>query len=269
MMSATWNSYRFVVAPIFTQSAFRVVGVSCHQSLEVGLVRQLSWPCSQTTGADIDRCPTVGDHPSSVVHITTTLAHGDVVERVRNGEHKLATLIGFLCLSFVDYFLSMNRICRPAITRKVFFFPHVQQVLSVACLSGFPSLRLLFAFAFCLCFCLGLPVTRDVRPCSRIWRRCLDFISEVTIFNRVYLSANWKNSRKSSMVLRNGQLTIGHLIWQKEEDQRKGFNIALNPNSSEHFLFFRAIQGHSLILHCKTMYCCRRTSPSTSTTSGI
>ena len=149
MMSATWNSYRFVVAPIFTQSAFRVVGVSCHQSLEVGLVRQLSWPCSQTTGADIDRCPTVGDHPSSVVHFTTTLAHGDVVERVRNGEHKLATLISILCLNFVDYFLSIASVDQQS-REKCFFFPHVQQVLSVVCLSGFPSLRLLFAFAFAL-----------------------------------------------------------------------------------------------------------------------
>ena len=35
------------------------------------------------------------------------------------------------------------------------------------------------------------------------------------------------------MVLRSGQ------------DQRKGFNILVKPNSSEHFLYFRAIQEHS------------------------
>ena len=39
-----------------------------------------------------------------------------------------------------------------------------------------------------------------------------------------------KNSRQSSMVLRNGQVR---------------FQYCLNPNSSKHFLYFRAIQGHS------------------------
>ena len=44
---------------------------------------------------------------------------------------------------------------------------------------------------------------------------------------------------------RNGhQLTIGSLFWQREEDQRKGFKCCLNPNSSTHILYFRAIQGH-------------------------
>ena len=36
---------------------------------------------------------------------------------------------------------------------------------------------------------------------------------------------SWKNSRKSSMVLCTGQLTIGYIFRQKEEDQRKGYNI--------------------------------------------
>ena len=156
MMSATWNSYRFVVAPIFTQSAFRVVGVSCHQSLEVGLVRQLSWPCSQTTGTDIDRCPTVGDHPSSVVHITTTLAHGDVVERVRNGEHKLATLIGFLCLNFVDYFLSIIASVHQQSREKCFSFHTCNRSCLLLVCRAFHHcvcfLPLLFAFAFALVF---------------------------------------------------------------------------------------------------------------------
>ena len=71
------------------------------------------------------------------------------------------------------------------------------------------------------------------------------------------------------MVLRNGQLKIGYLFWQKEEDQRKGFNIARTltlPNTSCISRQFKDIQEViSLILHCKTMYCCQRTSPSTST----
>ena len=54
---------------------------------------------------------------------------------------------------------------------------------------------------------------------------------------------------------------------------KKSFQCCLNPYSSKHFLFFsgqsRDIQEVLwLILHCKTMYCCRMTSPSTSTTSG-
>ena len=52
---------------------------------------------------------------------------------------------------------------------------------------------------------------------------------------------------------------------------KKRFQYCLNPNSSEHFLYFRAIRDIqevlSLILHCETMYCCWVTSPSTSTTS--
>ena len=35
-----------------------------------------------------------------------------------------------------------------------------------------------------------------------------------------------EKSRQSSMVLRNGQLTIGQNVWQREEDQLKGFNNA-------------------------------------------
>ena len=42
----------------------------------------------------------------------------------------------------------------------------------------------------------------------------------------VLLTTLWKNSRHSLMVLRNGQITIGYLSWQMEEDRRKGFNAA-------------------------------------------
>ena len=40
------------------------------------------------------------------------------------------------------------------------------------------------------------------------------------------LAILWKSSRQSSMVLRTGQLTIGSLVWLREEDQRKCSNIA-------------------------------------------
>ena len=35
-----------------------------------------------------------------------------------------------------------------------------------------------------------------------------------------------EKSRQNSMVLRNGQLTIGLFVWQRDEDERKGFSIA-------------------------------------------
>ena len=67
---------------------------------------------------------------------------------------------------------------------------------------------------------------------------------------------------------------LGQLSWQKGGGPKKRFQYCLNRNSSKHFLSciseqFRDIQEViSLILHCKTMYCCLMTLPSTSTTSG-
>ena len=54
---------------------------------------------------------------------------------------------------------------------------------------------------------------------------------------------------------------------------KKRFRCCLFPNSSKHFLYLRAIQGHSgvmrLSLSCKTMYCNQNDLLSTSTTSGV
>ena len=88
-----------------------------------------------------------------------------------------------------------------------------------------------------------------------------------------YNSTSWlKNWRTNSKVLRNWHLKLGQLSWQKEEDQREGFNTAWTrtlPNISCISQQFRDIREViSLILHCKTMCCYRMTSPSTSTTSG-
>ena len=78
--------------------------------------------------------------------------------------------------------------------------------------------------------------------------------------------------RRSLMLLRNGHLKIGYQHWQKEEEQRKYFNIAwiqTLPINSCTFEQFRDIQVVVLlILHCKTMYRYRKDLPSTSTTSG-
>ena len=86
----------------------------------------------------------------------------------------------------------------------------------------------------------------------------------------------WRPGRivqvKVLRVLRNGQLKLGPLSWQKEEDRRKGFSTAwtlilpiiscISEQSKD------TQEVLSLILLCKTMHCCRMTSPSTSTTSG-
>ena len=82
-----------------------------------------------------------------------------------------------------------------------------------------------------------------------------------------------KNTKKSSMVLCNGQLTIGYLFWQKEEDQRKSFNVVRTltlPNTSCISKLSRDILEVVLfILSCKTMYCYQRASLSLSTTSEM
>ena len=53
---------------------------------------------------------------------------------------------------------------------------------------------------------------------------------------------------------------------------KKRFQSCVNPDSSNQFLYLRAIQRHqekvSLFLRCKTMYCYRKDLPSTSATSG-
>ena len=62
-------------------------------------------------------------------------------------------------------------------------------------------------------------------------------------------------------------------ILAKGGGPKKRFQYCLNPNSSRHFLYFRAIQDIqeviSLILNCKTLYCYQRASLSTSTTSEM
>ena len=43
----------------------------------------------------------------------------------------------------------------------------------------------------------------------------------------------------------NGHFTNGYQFWQKVEDRRKRFQYCVNPNSSQKFLYLRAIQRHS------------------------
>ena len=46
-------------------------------------------------------------------------------------------------------------------------------------------------------------------------------------------------------VLRTGQVKLGPASWQIGAGPKKRVQYCLNPNSSKHFLYFRAIQGHS------------------------
>ena len=70
---------------------------------------------------------------------------------------------------------------------------------------------------------------------------------QITLTSSINSSRRWwsRTIWPYYVVLRDGHLTTGYLFVQREEDQRKGFNLVLNPNSSKHFLYFRAIQGLS------------------------
>ena len=74
------------------------------------------------------------------------------------------------------------------------------------------------------------------------------------------------------MVLLNGHLKKGYHLWQKEEQLRKGFNIAwiqTLPTTSCTSEQFKDIQEKTLlILRCKTMYYYRKDLLSASSTSG-
>ena len=69
-----------------------------------------------------------------------------------------------------------------------------------------------------------------------------------------------------------GSQYLGWILWQKEEERREDFNTAwilmrpINSCTSEQFKDIQEVI--SFIYHCKTMYCCRMTLPSTCTTSG-
>ena len=83
----------------------------------------------------------------------------------------------------------------------------------------------------------------------------------------------WQNCLCQGLrVLRNSKFKLRSASSKKEEDKRKCFSTAWTlflPNVSCISEQSRDIQEVlSLILHCKTMYCYRTTSPSTSTTPG-
>ena len=88
----------------------------------------------------------------------------------------------------------------------------------------------------------------SVMKCQKLSPDCYDMIKqsleEVTEQSTKVISSK-SAGRRSSTTRRNGYLKIEYQLWQKEEERRKIFQYCLNPNSSNQFLYLRAIQGHS------------------------
>ena len=77
---------------------------------------------------------------------------------------------------------------------------------------------------------------------------------------------------KKLVILCGGQLILGWMLWQKEEERKRDFNAAwiLTSwiNSCDSGQIKDIQEKISLIHYCKTIHCCRVTLQSTSTTSG-
>ena len=71
--------------------------------------------------------------------------------------------------------------------------------------------------------------------------------------------------RSNSLLLRIGHLNNGYQFWQKVEDRRKGSNIAWTRTFLRNSCTFeqsKDMQEEQSILHCKTMYCYQKVTPS-------
>ena len=104
---------------------------------------------------------------------------------------------------------------------------------------------------------------------------CCDMIHQFfeKMMEQYDLTILWKNSRQHFDGTSQWPINDWISCLAKGGGPKKVFNIARTltlPNTSCISEQFRDIEDViSLILHCKTMYCYRRTSPSTSITSGI
>ena len=99
-----------------------------------------------------------------------------------------------------------------------------------------------------------ITATSSIRSSTRLW-----WSTFWRYYERIWGKVRWLLAMVSSW--------LDNFAWQKEENTRKRFQYCLNTHSSKLFLYFR--ETISMILHCKTIYCCRRTSPSTSSTSEV
>ena len=84
--------------------------------------------------------------------------------------------------------------------------------------------------------------------CQKLSPDCYDmmnqFLEEST--ERSTTTTSLKSAgRRSSTTLRSGYLKNGYQNWQKGGGAKKRFQYCVNPNSSNQFLYLRAIQGHS------------------------
>ena len=170
--SATGKSYCFGSAPTLSQSCSVPFPKNSSKWHVIGhRTSPTSWSdrgVMHPHVTDIDRCPTVNHHPSSVSHFARALAHDNIVDRVLNCEHERTTLVGVLFLVLVDCSVSVPRISRPTVTRIV--------ILLSARATGFVASvgRSFLAFALCLClglfFCLCLSL--GLGHCSCLHGRC-------------------------------------------------------------------------------------------------
>ena len=97
---------------------------------------------------------------------------------------------------------------------------------------------------------------------QKLWSDYCDMVHQFfeKMMEQYDLAILWNNLRQSSMALRNGQLMLGWYTWQgKDSILLETFTLPKYSCISEQFRDNQQII--SLILHCKTMYCCRRTSP--------
>ena len=114
----------------------------------------------------------------------------------------------------------------------------------------------------------------SVMKCQKPSPDCYDMINqshEEATERSPTVTSSKSAGRRSSTVLGNGFLKTGYQLC-KGGGAKKRFQSYVNPDSSNQFLYLRAIQRHqqkvSLFLRCKTMYCYRKDLPSTSATSG-
>ena len=88
--------------------------------------------------------------------------------------------------------------------------------------------------------------------------------------NPTILVIGQKRRRRTSSMLRIRRWKNGYQFWQKVEDRRKGFNIAWLRTTLINSCTFEQsedIPEAQSILHCKTMYCYQKVSPSIFITS--
>ena len=87
----------------------------------------------------------------------------------------------------------------------------------------------------------------SVMKCQKPSPDCEDMINqslEEAMEQSTTVTSSKSAGRRSSTMLRNGYLKIGYQLWQEGGGPKIRFQYCVNPNSSNQFLYLRAIQGH-------------------------